>query len=75
MKGIRSISRKAVPIYAWQSCASVAVLGFYGPESMGGHGNLRKKIEAIKENDEEEWKRKVMHVSPSTHYMWSNSRV
>ena len=68
MKGIRGISGKAVPIYAWQSCASAAILGIYGPESMGGNGNLREKIEAIKEDDKEEWKKKVTQVSPSFHH-------
>ena len=64
MKGIRSISGKTAPVYAWQSCASAAVLEMFGPENMGGHGNFRKKVEAIKDDDEEQWKSKVTQVSP-----------
>ncbi|KAL5488481.1 hypothetical protein ACEPAI_6599 [Sanghuangporus weigelae] len=47
LKGIRSISGIRVPIYAWQSGASTAALYIFGPEYLGGNGDLAEKISKL----------------------------
>ncbi|OCB90742.1 UDP-Glycosyltransferase/glycogen phosphorylase [Sanghuangporus baumii] len=47
LKGIRSISGIEVPVYAWQSGAATAVLYLFGPENLGGNGDLAEKINKI----------------------------
>lgn len=54
MKGIRNISGKNVPIYAWQAGSATAILRSFGPEKFGGTGDLVAKIEGIKADTEEE---------------------
>lgn len=52
MKPIRSITGPNVPIYAWQSASTSACLCLFGPEYLGGHGDLAKKLEAITGTEE-----------------------
>ena len=49
MKSIRAISGKSVPVYALQHSSLSAVLFIFGPEYMGGHGDLDEKIRKIQE--------------------------
>ena len=53
MEVIRSISPKC-PIYAWQSGSTSAILFLFGPEYLGGTGDLAAKIAAIETDDEKE---------------------
>ena len=48
MKIIRSISGSEVPVYAFQHASASAALHFFGPESMGGLGDLASKIDEVK---------------------------
>ena len=52
MKPIRSITGSNVPIYAWQSASTSACLCLFGPEYLGGHGDLAEKLEKIVQKDE-----------------------
>lgn len=51
LKGIRSISGAEVPVYAWQSASATAVLYLFGPEYLGGNGDLAEKISKITAED------------------------
>ncbi|KAL5488485.1 hypothetical protein ACEPAI_6603 [Sanghuangporus weigelae] len=53
LKGIRSVSGTRVPVYAWQSGAATAVLHLFGPENLGGRGDLAEKISQITAEDSE----------------------
>ena len=52
MKGIRKISGKNVPIYAWLPGSATAIMRMSGPEQFGGSGDLIKKCEGIKDTGE-----------------------
>ena len=65
LKGIRSISGKNVPIYAWQTGAAAAVLYIFGPEHPGGHGDLVEKCEKIEAEDEETRDKEIIKVGVS----------
>ena len=62
MKGIRGISGRNVPIYSWQSGAASAVMYLFGPEQFGGNGDLVKKLENIKAENEEERAKEMKQV-------------
>ena len=62
MKGIRNISGKTVPIYAWQAVSATSVMRMCGPEKYGGTGDLMKKMEGIKTETEEEWFKELKKV-------------
>ena len=63
LKGIRSISGNNVPIYAWQTGAAAAVIYMFGPEHLGGHGDLVEKLEKVKAEDEETRDKEILKVS------------
>ena len=65
LKGIRSISGGNVPIYAWQTAAAVAVLYMFGPEHLGGNGDLVEKLEKIEAEDEETRDKEIVKVGVS----------
>lgn len=68
MAGIRSISGTRVPVYAWQSAAATAALYIFGPENLGGKGDLAKKIAQITTEDTEARDREIeMARSHSNH--------
>lgn len=54
MKFIREISGNAVPIYAWLSFSTSAALFLFGPEHIGGNGDMAKKLETITAVNEKE---------------------
>lgn len=54
MNPIREISGNKVPIYTWQSGSTSGVTFLFGPEHLGGNGDLAKKIEKITTVDENE---------------------
>ncbi|PAV19564.1 UDP-Glycosyltransferase glycogen phosphorylase [Pyrrhoderma noxium] len=62
LKGIRSISGGNVPIYAWQTAAAVAVLYMFGPEHLGGNGDLVEKLEKIEAEDEETRDKEIVKI-------------
>ena len=62
LKGIRSISGNNVPIYAWQTGAAAAVIYMFGPEHLGGHGDLVEKLEKIEAEDEETRDKEIVKV-------------
>ena len=62
MKGIRSISGRNVPIYAWESGAASACMYLFGPEQFGGAGDLLQKVQEIKAENEEERKKEIKRV-------------
>ena len=62
MKGIRGISGKNVPIYAWESGAASACMYLFGPEQFGGAGDLLQKVQEIKAENEEERKKEIKRV-------------
>ena len=45
---VRSLSGESVPIFAWNCGAAFAVLMLYGPEPLGGAGDLAAKLERMK---------------------------
>ncbi|OCB92134.1 UDP-Glycosyltransferase/glycogen phosphorylase [Sanghuangporus baumii] len=51
-QGVRQETGTAVPIYALESTSASAVLFLWGPEKLGGNGDLSKKLEAITEMEE-----------------------
>ena len=63
MKGFRSISGKNVPIYAWQTAAAASILYTFGPERLGGLGDLVEKFEKIEAEDEEAEEKEFLRVS------------
>ena len=63
MKGFRSISGKNVPIYAWQTAAAASILYTFGPERLGGLGDLVEKLEKIEAEDEETRDKEILKVS------------
>ena len=63
MKGFRSISGKNVPIYAWQTAAAASILYTFGPERLGGLGDLVEKFEKIEAEDEEAEEKEILRVS------------
>ena len=63
MKGFRSISGKNVPIYAWQTAAAASILYTFGPERLGGLGDLVEKLEKIEAEDEEARDKEILRVS------------
>ena len=65
LKGIRSISGNNVPIYAWQTGAAAAVIYMFGPEHLGGHGDLVEKLEKIEAEDEETRDKEIIKVGVS----------
>ncbi|PAV19567.1 UDP-Glycosyltransferase glycogen phosphorylase [Pyrrhoderma noxium] len=62
LKGVRSISGKNVPIYAWQTGAAAAVLYMFGPEHLGGLGDLVEKLEKIEAEDEETRDKEILKI-------------
>lgn len=60
--GVRSISGSTVPIYAWQTGAVPAMLYYFGPESMGGGGDLADKISKIESDDDENRDKEIEKV-------------
>lgn len=65
MKVIREISGNTVPIYAWQSGSISGIIFLFGPEYLGGNGDLAKKLElinAVDENERYEEGQKVMLI-------------
>ncbi|KAH8110155.1 UDP-Glycosyltransferase/glycogen phosphorylase [Phellopilus nigrolimitatus] len=52
LKGIREVSGKDVPIYAFESSAVAAFLFLFGPEEFGGGGDLLAKLATISHEDE-----------------------
>ena len=53
MRGMRAISAKTVPIYAWLSGGVSSIMRAYGPEELGGNGDLAEKIRRINADSEE----------------------
>ncbi|PAV17483.1 UDP-Glycosyltransferase glycogen phosphorylase [Pyrrhoderma noxium] len=51
LRDVRSLSGKSVPIYALQSAATTGVLFMYGPEYLGGNGDLEEKVKGIEIED------------------------
>ena len=43
-----------IPVYAITSTVAVATFYYFGPESMGGKGDLSTKLKAIEHLDEKE---------------------
>ncbi|PAV19566.1 UDP-Glycosyltransferase glycogen phosphorylase [Pyrrhoderma noxium] len=62
LKGFRSISGKNVPIYAWQTAAAAAILYIFGPERLGGLGDLVEKLEKIEAEDEEARDKEILRL-------------
>ena len=62
MKGIRGISARNVPIYAWESGSASAFVYLFGPEQFGGGGDLLRKVENIKAETEEEREKETKRV-------------
>ncbi|EJD00701.1 UDP-Glycosyltransferase/glycogen phosphorylase [Fomitiporia mediterranea MF3/22] len=60
--GIRSISGPKVPIFAWQVGAVSALLFMFGPEEMGGNGDLAKKFSKIRADDQESREKEIMAI-------------
>lgn len=63
MEVIRSISGPNCPIYTWQSGSTTAIIYLFGPEHLGGTGDLAAKIQAIETDDENERYEKAQAVS------------
>ncbi|KAL5488450.1 hypothetical protein ACEPAI_6568 [Sanghuangporus weigelae] len=51
-QGVRQETGRAVPIFALESTSASAVLFLWGPENLGGNGDLSKKLEVITEKEE-----------------------
>lgn len=51
-----------MPIYALTSLVAVAALFAYGPEEMGGNGDLARKIEPFKDLERAKWEEAVNKV-------------
>ena len=49
-------------MYAFQSGAATAILFMFGPEHLGGNGDLMKKLEAVSHLPEEEKKKEAEKV-------------
>ena len=45
VRDLRAISGKDVKIYSWSSAQLAALYYLFGPEHLGGRGNMRLKIE------------------------------
>ncbi|KAH8110135.1 UDP-Glycosyltransferase/glycogen phosphorylase [Phellopilus nigrolimitatus] len=52
LKGIREVSGKDVPVYAFESGAAAGCIYLFGPEELGGGGDLLAKLAAIPHKDE-----------------------
>ena len=59
----RKISEENVPIFMWQSGGAAGVMSLFGPEELGGSGDLVTKIENIKADSEEERVSEMKRVS------------
>ena len=62
LQGMRAISGNRIKIYAWQSGAPTAVLYLFGPEHLGGPGDLRSKFAEVKADSEESRKEEIIKV-------------
>ncbi|KAL5530853.1 hypothetical protein ACEPAF_7111 [Sanghuangporus sanghuang] len=49
---IKEEQSSEIPIYVLQSVSAAALLFLWGPEHLGGHGDLSKKLEGVIETDE-----------------------
>lgn len=54
MQGVRQTSGRSVPIYALQSVSAAALLFLWGPEEIGGGGDLLEKLGSLKDTGDEE---------------------
>ena len=63
LQSIRSITGRSIPVYAWQSGAASEIIYQFGPESLGGGGDLRKKIDELNAKDEETRAKEIVKVS------------
>lgn len=46
-KFVRAFSGKTVKVYTWHPCSTYVMFYLFGPESLGGMGNIRLKAEEI----------------------------
>ena len=70
MKPIRSITGPSVPVFAWQSASVSGCICMFGPEDLGGLGDLAKKLEMIKETDEKARFDEAQKVSVNNGYCY-----
>ena len=74
LQSIRSLTGNSIPVYAWQSGAASEITYQFGPESLGGGGDMRKKIDELDTKDEKTRAEEIVKVSvlPSTCLMGFN---
>ena len=65
LQSIRSLTGNSILVYAWQSGAASSVIYQFGPESLGGTGDLKQRIDALDVKDEEARAKEVINVSIS----------
>lgn len=62
LNGVRSISGKDVLIYT-RAASAGGILFMFGPEDLGGNGDLAEKIKKISTEDEKERSKEADKVS------------
>ena len=62
MAATRSVSGRSVPVYAWQTTSASALLLMFGPEELGGLGDLNEKLSKITATDMEERMKAISKV-------------
>ncbi|EJD00704.1 uncharacterized protein FOMMEDRAFT_157801 [Fomitiporia mediterranea MF3/22] len=63
LNGVHAISGSSVPVYAWQTGAVAALVYLFGPESMGGNGDIAEKISKITGIDTETQNKEIEEAS------------
>lgn len=62
MQGVRQASGQSVPIYTLQSVSAAAALFLWGPDEIGGGGDLLEKLGSLRDTGDEETNNKAEKV-------------
>lgn len=53
LEPVRSITNSKAKIYAWQSASAIGTVALFGPEHLGGLGDLAAKLDAMTQEERE----------------------
>lgn len=70
---VRSITHSKMPICSLTSLVAVAALFNFGPEELGGGGDLWKKVESISHLEGTEWDEEADKVDTLNDYRGSST--